>query len=87
MKQWKDMYQNIFMLTQFGLSCVAPLLICLAVCWWLTAYLEVGGWIFLAGFFFGLGGSCMTAYKLYRSVMNSERKKKKKEKVSYNRHF
>lgn len=87
MKQWRDMYQNILMLTQFGISFVTPLLMCLALCWWLTAHLGLGGWVYIPGFFFGMGGSGMVAYKLYLSVMNREHKKEKRDKVSYNRHW
>lgn len=87
MKQWRDMYQNILMLTQFGISFVTPILMCLAFCWWLTAHLGLGGWVYIPGFFFGMGGSGMVAYKLYLSVMNRERKKEKKDKVSYNKHW
>ena len=36
MKNWTDMIKNVTMLTQFGLSFVTPLLLCLAACWWLT---------------------------------------------------
>ena len=86
MKNWTDMIKNVTMLTQFGLSFVTPLLLCLAACWWLTAYTGVGGWIYILGFFFGLGGSFMVAYKLYLSVLSREKKEEKKKKISFNRH-
>lgn len=74
------------MLSQFGLSFITPLLLCLAVCWWLTAYMGMGGWVYIPGFFFGLGGSFTVAYKLYLSVMKRQKKEEKKKKVSFNRH-
>lgn len=86
MKNWTDIIKNVTMLTQFGLSFVTPLLLCLAACWWLTTYLGVGGWVYILGFFFGLGGSFMVAYKLYLSVVNREKKEEKKNKISFNRH-
>lgn len=85
MKNWADIFKNITMLTQFGLSLITPLLVCLGVCWWLSSRMGLGGWIFIPGFFFGMGGSGMVAYKLYLSI-TTRQKKEKKSKVSFNRH-
>ena len=86
MKNWSEIIKNLTMLSQLGLSFITPLLLCVAVCWWLTAYMGMGGWVYIPGFFFGLGGSFTVAYKLYLSVMNRQKKEKKKKKVSFNRH-
>lgn len=86
MKQWTEVLKNLSILTQFGLSLVTPLLLCLAGCWWLNSRFEIGTWIFFIGFFFGLGGSGMVAYKLYLSIIQKNNKEKKKKKVSFNRH-
>ena len=87
MKQWTDIIKNITMLTQFGLSFITPLLLCLGVCWWITSRTGIGGWIYIPGFFFGMGGSGMVAYKLYLSVNNRQKKEeKKRKKISFNRH-
>lgn len=85
MKNWAGFVKNITMLSQFGLSFITPLLLCLAICWWLNSQLGLGGWIYIPGFFFGLGGSFTVAYKLYLSVTNRQEKDRKK-KVSFNRH-
>lgn len=74
------------MLSQLGLSFITPLLLCLAACWWLNVYIGVGGWVYILGFFFGLGGSFTVAYKLYLSVMSRQKKEEKKKKVFFNRH-
>lgn len=88
MKQWTSTLKNLTMLTQLGLSFIMPLLMCLALCWWLTAHMGVGGWVFIPGFFFGMGGSAMVGYKVYLAVMKREKKKdKEKERVSFNRHL
>lgn len=89
MKNWSDIIRNLTMLTQFGLSFITPLLLCLAGCWWLTSHTGVGLWIYIPGFFFGMGGSGMVAYKLYLAVTAREAKKKEKEKqkISFNRHI
>ena len=87
MKKWADILKNISILTQFGFSFITPLLMCLAVCWWLSSRWGIGGWIFIPGFFFGMGGSGMVAYKLYLTVTNRQKKEKKKPKISFNRHI
>ena len=74
MKKWTDIIGKLTMLTQFSLSLVTPLLLCLGLCWWISNRWSVGGWIYLVGFFFGLGGSGMTAWKV---------QKKKKENQKY----
>ena len=88
MKKWAGIISNLTILTQFGLSFVTPLLLCLGICWWLTDRFALGGWVYLLGFFFGLGGSFTVASKLYLNVTAPDRKEKEKEKkkVSFNRH-
>ena len=46
MKNWADIWKNITLLTQFGLSFITPLFICLGVCWWLSVHMGVGGWVY-----------------------------------------
>lgn len=86
MKNWSEIIKNLTMLSQLGLSFITPLLLCLAACWWLNVYIGVGGWVYILGFFFGLGGSFTVAYKLYLSVMSRQKKEEKKKKVFFNRH-
>ncbi len=88
MKLLSENLRNIAMLTQFGLSFITPLLLCLAVCWWLDTHMGLGGWVYIPGFFFGMGGSGMVAYKLYLSVTSRQKKEeKKKNRISFNRHY
>ena len=88
MKNWTDILKNLTILTQFSLSFITPLLLCLALSWWLTEKFQIGPWIYIPGFFFGLGGSAMVAYKLYLSVSSHQKKerKEKKQHISFNRH-
>ncbi|MFR9073809.1 MAG: AtpZ/AtpI family protein [Blautia sp.] len=89
MKKWTGMITNLTMLTQFGLSLVTPLFLCLALCWWLCDRFSVGTWIYLIGFFFGIGGGAVTAWKFGQSVLRHQkrsrdgagRKKEEKEGV------
>ena len=86
MKYWTDILRNITALTQFGLSLITPLLLCLGLSWWVSSRWSVGAWVYIPGFFFGMGGSAMVAYKLYLTVIKKDKKEKKKNKISFNRH-
>ena len=74
LKQWSEILRNVTMLSQLGLSFITPLLLCLALCWFIISKTGVGGWIYIPGFFFGLGGSATVAYKFYLSVNKQEKK-------------
>lgn len=87
MRQWTDIIKNVSMLTQFGLSLLTPLLLCLGICWWLSNRFDLGGWIYLPGFFFGLGGCASVTWKMYRSLLHRQEKEEKKEKAAFNRHI
>ena len=47
---------------------------------------SLGYWIYIPAFFFGLGGSCMTAYKVYLSVCKKEEEEKKSKDKAFNEH-
>ena len=70
-------------------KCHHVVVICLAVCWLIVSKTGAGGWVYIPGFFFGLGGSGTVAYKFYLSINRQQKKenKKKKNKVSFNRHL
>ena len=85
-KQMRDALRQLTYLSQLGLSLVVPLLMCVFLCYWLTTRFNIGGWIYIPGFLFGLGSSCMTAWKFYTSV-NARNKKDKKKPPSFNSHY
>ncbi len=85
MKLYAEWMKQLTILTQLGLSLIMPLLLCLFACYEVTKHFGVGPWIYIIGFFFGLGGSFMTAYKVYLSVLKKEDKKGQKP-VAKNRH-
>ena len=80
MKQWSEILRNVTMLSQLGLSFITPLLLCLALCWFIISKTGVGVWVYIPGFFFGMGGSATVAYKFYLSINNSKSKNIKKTK-------
>ena len=86
MKQWMDIVKNLTMLTQFGLTLITPTLLCLGLCWLLYVKAGLGGWVFFPGFFFGLGGSAMVAWKLYVAETRKGRKESEGKNISFNRH-
>ena len=91
-KQFMELVKNLTLLTQLGLSFITPLLMCVGICWWLTVNTGLGGWIFIPGFFFGLGGSFSFALRIYRMVMSDgrkddERKDRRGHGVFHNRHI
>ncbi len=82
--EWRGVYNQFLMLTQFGLSVSMPLLLCILLCWWLTDRFSFGLWVYIPGFILGLGASFMTAYKFYLAIAKKD--DTKKEKKRYNRH-
>ncbi len=87
MKRWNEILKNLTLLTQFGLSLITPLLLCLGLCWYLCEHTGLEGWIFIPGFIFGLGGSATFAWKFYLMTMKKDKKEaKKRGGISFNRH-
>lgn len=80
LKQWSEILRNVTMLSQLGLSFITPLLLCLALCWFIISKTGVGVWVYIPGFFFGMGGSATVAYKFYLSINKQQKKKHKKDK-------
>ena len=78
--------KNVALLSQLGLSVIMPTLLCVALCWYLNTHLNVGLWVYIPGFSFGLLSSFMTAYKFYLSEISKTKKENKKKKVAFNRH-
>ena len=89
MKNLTEITRNLAMVTQLGLSLVTPLFVSLGLCWWLCSRFGLGGWIFLPGFFFGLGGSGTVFYKLYLSEIRRGKKEEKEKPphISFNQHM
>ena len=88
MKQWSEILKNLALLTQFGLTLLTPTLMCVLLCYLAVQFLGWGEWIYILGFFFGLGGSADVAWKLYKRTMKNEGKsEKKKNTISFNDHM
>ena len=86
--KWGDIFAQLTLLAQLGLSLATPILMCLAVCYLLCTRLGVGLWVYLPGMILGIGASFMTAYKVYLSVTGKEKKMKRGENEKYcNKHI
>lgn len=88
LRKYSSVIKNITLISQFGLSLVTPLLICLFLCVFLCNKTGVGAWIYIPGFILGLGSSAASFYKLYQTVVSGEKKNEKnKVRASFNRHI
>ena len=81
MKQWSEILRNVTMLSQLGLSFITPLLLCLALCWFIISKTGVGVWVYIPGIFLRNGwfGNRGIQDFICRSI-NSKRKNIKKTK-------
>ena len=87
-RKWNGILSQFVMVGQLGLSLLAPLLLCLLFCLYLVNRFGASLWIYIPGFFFGLGGSFMTAYKTYRSIVHKTGGEKTRKKgIAFNRHY
>ena len=89
MKRMSEIFGQLAMIGQLGLSLIMPLLMCLFACYLLCSKLSVGAWVYIPGFILGLGGSMTTAYKVYLAVLKKESKKKSRSdnEISFNKHI
>ncbi len=86
--KWNEIFAQLTMLAQLGLSLATPILICLAACYLLCTRLGFGLWVYIPGMIMGLGASFMTAYKVYLAVTGRQKKRERGEKeVSFNKHI
>lgn len=86
MKKGKGLHQALVYLVwvgQLGLNLITPLLLCLGGCWWLTARMGVGLWIYLVGFFLGLGSGFTNAWHFYKVTI---RDRGEEPPAAFNRH-
>ncbi|MCD8047990.1 MAG: AtpZ/AtpI family protein [Clostridia bacterium] len=56
--------------TQFGLSLVSPLILCIYAAYWLNMKYGWGNFVVIIGLFVGLAASGMNMVKYYKAVKN-----------------
>lgn len=86
--KWNEIFAQLTMLGQLGLSLAMPMLMSLGGCYLLCTRLHAPLWIYLPGIILGIGASFMTAYKVYLAVTGREKKMRRGEsEKSFNRHI
>lgn len=65
---------------QLGYSLVTPILLSLALCWWICDAFGVGEWIYIPGMILGLGAAAVSFCKFCKGAMRKRPGDGKKEK-------
>ncbi len=89
MKQWSEIIRNVTMLSQLGLSLITPVLICLAVCWLIVSKTGAGDGFISPVFSLVLEvpGQWHINFIFLLTDSREKENRKKKNKVSFNRHL
>ena len=82
-----EILRNLTMLSQFGLSLVMPVLLCLGACFLIIRHTGAGTWIYIPGFILGLGSSAVTAWKMAQSVLQKQNHNRRSDDIGFNRHL
>ncbi len=85
MSELARVFRNFSLVGQLGVSLVTPLLMCLLGAYWLNVRAGAPLWIYIPAWILGLGGSFMTAWKIYRAAVHKS--KKEKPRTAFNRHY
>lgn len=86
--KWNEIFAQLTMLGQLGLSLAMPMLMSLGACYLLCTRLHAPLWIYLPGMILGLGASFMTAYKVYLAVTRKEKRNRRgAHEKSFSRHM
>lgn len=78
--------ENLVWVGQLGLSLLMPLVLCLALCWWLNTSVGVGGWVYLPGLLLGLGAGGVNFRDFARRWLKQTQKEQKDRPAGFNRH-
>lgn len=68
----KDIFKNLALLTQIGLSICTPVILCILGAKWLQDRLSLGSWIVIVGAALGAGAGILSLIKLGKSVNNKK---------------
>lgn len=76
---------------QLGYSLVAPILLSLALCWWICDTFGVGEWIYIPGILFGLGAAAVSFRKFCKGAMqkrprDAQKAEKRRNRTVFNEH-
>lgn len=78
----RSVFSALAMVTQFGISTITPMLLCIFAALWLKNRFALGDWVVLIGVFMGIGSGFLSMMKMIRQM--SELSKKEDEDDSRN---
>ena len=73
----RSVFSALAMITQFGISTITPMLLCIFVALWLKNRFALGDWVVLIGVIMGIGSGFLSMMKMIRQM--SELSKKEDE--------
>ena len=76
----------IVWLTQFGISVVGPVVLCVWGAVWLRNRFDLGAWIVIAGVLLGLGGAATSLWSSLKAMDRQAKSDDKDSGVGFNDH-
>ena len=70
----KSVFAALGMITQFGISTITPMLLCIFAALWLQSRFGLGDWVVLVGVLMGVGSGFMSMMKMIRQMSELSRK-------------
>lgn len=82
-----EVIKELVWVTQFGLSVISPLLICLLPAVFLRNRYSLGNWIVIVALVLGVGGTVMAFVRNLRDIARRDKPKKKQDPpIGFNEH-
>ena len=70
----KSVISALAMVTQFGISTITPMLLCIFAALWLKNKFALGDWVVLIGVFMGIGSGFLSMMKMIRQMSELSKK-------------
>ena len=74
---WIQAVKTALTCMQFGLTTIAPLVLCVALTWWLRKQFSLGSWVTLVGLLIGLVAMTLTLIRYIRGFIRDSKKRQK----------
>lgn len=81
----KTIISELTLITQFGLSLISPIFLCIFVSLKIQKYFNFGAWIVIVGIALGVGSMALNFYKFYKKHIH--KKNNKYTPPQNNRHY
>lgn len=80
--QRKGTFAKLIMVTQLGISLIAPVLLCVFLSVWIQKRFQTGYWVVVVGIVLGIASMINTFYRFYKDQTDENNKKP----PGFNRH-